>query len=114
MWFKHSAWVPVAWLLSLINVAAVWFAAAPAEPMHATIHALLGAGFGVGAMHLTVRGRAAAQREHLGQVLELNEHLQQTVDDMQGHLTELEERVDFAERLLATHREPDRRDEPPG
>ena len=40
MWFKHRAWIPIAWL-SLLNVGAVWFAAQPAEPWHATVNALL-------------------------------------------------------------------------
>ena len=30
MWFKHRAWIPVAWLLCFGNLAAVWFAARPA------------------------------------------------------------------------------------
>ena len=41
MWFKHRAWIPIAWLLSLANLGAVWFAALPGEPWHATTHALL-------------------------------------------------------------------------
>jgi hypothetical protein len=32
----------------------------------------------------------------------------QALDDMRGRMAELEERVDFAERLLAQSREPDR------
>ena len=34
--------------------------------------------------------------------------LRQNLDAMQNRVTELEERVDFAERLLAKHRESDR------
>jgi hypothetical protein len=55
VWFKHRAWIPVAWLLSAANVAAVWFAARPAEPWHATGHALLATLFGLGALRLTLR-----------------------------------------------------------
>ena len=55
MWFKHRAWIGVAWLLSLGNVVAVWFAARPAEPTHATIHALLAVLFGLGAQRLAAR-----------------------------------------------------------
>ena len=55
MWFKHRAWIPVAWILSLANVAAVWFAAAPGETWHATGHAVLAVLFGLGAQHLGLR-----------------------------------------------------------
>ena len=59
MWFKHRAWIPIAWLLSLLNLGAVWFAAQPAEPWHATVHALLAVLFAVGARHLMARTASA-------------------------------------------------------
>lgn len=111
MWFKHRAWIPVAWLLSFGNLVSVWFAAQPAEPWHATIHALLAAGFALGARHLTARRQpAAVLNADLQEALDLNEHLQQTIDGLQVQLRQLEERVDFTERLLATHRDPNRLD----
>ena len=58
MWFKHRAWIPIAWILSAVNVGAVWFAARPGEPWHATIHALAGLLLGLGAQRLSVRRRA--------------------------------------------------------
>ena len=58
MWFKHRAWIPIAWILSVVNVGAVWFAAQPGEPWHASIHALLGLLFGLGAQRLSARQRA--------------------------------------------------------
>ena len=57
MWFKHRAWIPIAWLLSIVNVAAVWFAARPGEAWHATTHAILGLLFGVGGQWLNARRR---------------------------------------------------------
>jgi hypothetical protein len=39
--------------------------------------------------------------------------LRQTMDAMQTRLAELEERLDFTERLLAKHREADRLGSPP-
>lgn len=57
MWFKHRAWIGVAWLLSLGNIVAVWFAARPAEPWHATLHAVLAVLFGLGAQRLWSRNR---------------------------------------------------------
>lgn len=60
MWFRHRAWIAVAWLLCLANVAAVWFAAAPAETWHATGHALLAVLFGLGAQRLGLRKQLAS------------------------------------------------------
>ena|SRR5258708_7042326 len=59
MWFKHRGWIPVAWLLSLVNLVSVWFAARPAEPEHATVHALLAVLFGLGAQRLALRKHTA-------------------------------------------------------
>lgn len=58
MWFKHRAWIPVAWLLCVANLGATWFAAQPAEAWHATTHALLAVLFGLGAQRLAARQRA--------------------------------------------------------
>jgi len=63
MWFKHRAWIPVAWLLCLANVAAVWFAAAPAETWHATGHAVLAVLFGLGAQRLGLRSKLTADAD---------------------------------------------------
>ena len=112
MWFKNRAWIPVAWILSVVNLVSVWFAAKPAEPWHATIHAALAVGFAVGAQRLMARRRVAAG-DDLQQALDDNERLQETVESMQPRMQELEERVDFAERLLATQREAAPRDAPP-
>ena len=62
MWFKHRAWIPISWILAIVNIGAVWFAAAPAEPLHATSHALFGALFALGAQRLTARRRALELR----------------------------------------------------
>lgn len=113
MWFTHRAWIPVAWLLSLGNLIAVWFAARPAEPWHATIHALLATLFALGARRLMARRRADAEYEHLQHTTDQKEHLRQTIEGMQPRLQELEERVDFAERLLAKFRDSDRLGAPP-
>jgi hypothetical protein len=51
------------------------------------------------------RGRAG--REELGSDTDVDE-LRQSLETMQHRVAELEERVDFAERLLAKHRESDR------
>ena len=105
MWFKHRAWIPVAWGLSFINVIAVWFAARPAEPTHATVHALLAVGLALGAQRLKARRQSTGPSEDLRLALDHNEQLQQTIDSMQDQVRELEERVDFADRLLMQRRD---------
>jgi hypothetical protein len=53
------------------------------------------------------RGRGRGGREELGSDTDVDE-LRQSLETMQNRVAELEERVDFAERLLAKHRESDR------
>jgi hypothetical protein len=54
------------------------------------------------------RGRAGrGGREELGSDTDVDD-LRQSLETMQNRVAELEERVDFAERLLAKHRESDR------
>jgi len=112
MWFKHRGWIPTAWILSAANLVSVWFAALPGEPAHATLHALLAASFALGARHLTTRRRAQGSSADLQQVLDQNEQLQESADGMQARVAELEERLDFTERLLVQQRNSARLDAP--
>jgi hypothetical protein len=93
MTFKPAIWYPIAVALSVINVAGVWFAA-PAEPLHATIHAGLALAFGVWAQRL----RPGPGGSELQGRLEL---LEVEVSRLRQELSETEERLDFTERLLA-------------
>ena len=104
MWFKHRAWIPVAWLLSLGNLVFVWTTAAGGgAPMHVAGHAALAVLFALGARRLSDRQRGGMD----------DEQLQQTIDGMHARVQELEERLDFTERLLAQRRDPDHHDAPP-
>jgi hypothetical protein len=104
MWFKHRAWVPIAWLLSGGNLVAAWFAAVPGEAWHAATHALLAVVFAVAAERLS-RRRALAASDEAGILARLQE-LEDRVADMGSapnlgsRLSELEERLDFTERAL--------------
>ena len=93
MWFKHRAWIPVAWLLSLGNLVAVWFAAQPAEAWHATIHAMLAVLFGVGAQRLMARQRTPL-RAGVGDDRE--QRLEQAIDAIAVEL----ERVGEGQRFV--------------
>ena len=102
MWFKHRAWIPVAWLLCLGNLISVWFAARPAESWHATVHALLAVLFGLGAQRLAARKKPAADADVVERLSELEARLADldNLQDVEGRLTELGERLDFTERAL--------------
>jgi hypothetical protein len=103
MWFKHPAWIPTAWVLAVINVVAVWVAAVPAEPAHATLHGALAALFVLGAERLRARARTLADRERL-QELETRFTEFSEGEGMETRLRELEERLDFTERALVEAR----------
>jgi len=95
MTFNRKLWQPIAVVLSGLNLVGVGFAAGAAEPWHAGTHALLALGFGLW-----------AQRMREGPVLggDLTarvEALEGEVDGQRRELTETQERLDFAERLLA-------------
>lgn len=101
MRFPPRIWYPIAVVLAAINVGAVWFAAAPGEPMHATTHAVLGVAFALWAQRL--RRASVTMSDHDGEIaaLELEAH------DLRQALAEAQERVEFAERVLAE--QPERR-----
>src|SRR2546430_15954575 len=106
MWFRHRAWIPIAWVLSLINFAGVWLASRDREPGHGTIQASLAILFFLGAQRLRARRRP----ELKARLLDRTEQ-GQTLDDVQAclgeivplrrRMCELEGAVDLAERLLA-------------
>jgi hypothetical protein len=102
VWFKHRAWIPVAWLLSLANLGAAWFAARTAEPTHATVHALLAVLFGLGAQYLGRRKRSTVDPDIEERLRELEARLADLaqLSDPENRLAELEERLDFTERAL--------------
>jgi len=113
MWFRHRAWIPIAWVLSLINFAGVWLAARDGEPGHGTIHASIAILFALGAQRLRARRRPELKARLLdpteqGQTLDDIQACLGEIDQLKRRMSELEERVDFAERLLAKQREAQR------
>lgn len=115
MWFKHRAWISIAWALAAVNLGAILFVARTGGgTWHATIHAGLAVGFTLVARHLTVRRLTASNAARVGDGQEQNEYLMESAEEMQDRVLELEERLDFAERLLVKHREAERQEAPPG
>lgn len=106
---KTRFWNVVLVLLSAGNLVSVWFAARPGEPWHATIHAALALAFGLWAQR---RMRLAEARLRAGALDEGSEveaaALRDEVGEVRRELGEVQERVDFAERLLSQAREADR------
>jgi hypothetical protein len=103
MTFKPAIWYPIAVGLSVLNVAAVWFAARPAEPWHATAHAVLAVAFGVWAQRLRQRPRSGQFQPDL-------EALEFEMSTLRQELSEAQERMDFTERMLTQQPEPRRMD----
>jgi len=101
MTFKPAVWYPLAAALSAVNVAAVWFAARPGEPWHATVHAVLAVGFGLWAQRLRQARQGGELEMHL-------DPLVMEVSSLRQELADTQDRLDFAERILAQARDPSR------
>lgn len=94
MRFKPAIWQPVAAVFSVINVAGVGLAAQAAEPWHAAAHAALALAAGLWAQRLGQGTAGGAARARL-------ELLETEVSSLRQELGEAQERLDFAERVLA-------------
>ena len=91
-------WQPVAAVFSVANLAAVWFAATPGEPWHASVHAALAVGAALWVQRLEGRRRAAVASDSLP--AEVFDEL----SILRSEVAELSERLDFAERVMAQPR----------
>lgn len=94
MTFKPAIWRPIAFVLSAANLVGVGFATGEAEPLHAAIHAALALAFGLWVPRL---GKAPVGSESQARL----DLLEVEVSNMGRELSEAQERLDFAERLLA-------------
>ena len=103
-----KTWRRLALLASAFNVAGAGFAIAAGEGWHAGIHVSLALGFGFASQRLGQIDRSAAPNSVQSQVDAQAAALEeaQTLLALQAkQLTDLEERVDFAERMLAQARD---------
>ena len=108
MTFKPTTWYPIAAVVAVLNVVAAGFAAAATEPLHAATHAALALAFGLWAQHLRSRRGESTAGNEVGGGGELGSELQAGLDALDAEvsklrqeLSETQERLDFAERLLA-------------
>jgi hypothetical protein len=112
--FKSSVWFPIAVVLSVVNLVAGGFALGQGEPPHAGIHAALALAFGLWAQRLRQRragsggGDIQERLEALEAEVSRVEALEGDVSRLRQELSEAQERLDFAERLLVKGREKDR------
>jgi Tfp pilus assembly protein PilO len=109
MRFKAPIWPYVAFALSALNVAGAGYAVAAAEPMHAAVHVALAFGFGWWAQRLRQRRQddewKTEMRDTLQNPLERLATLEADVTRLQEELSEVQERMDFTERILARERD---------
>ena len=93
---KPATWFPIAFVLSVVNL--IWVAMTVAQPAHAAAHLVAAAGFGIWAMRLR---HAMAGSETRLESAEAVDALYGELNELRRELSELQERLDFTERLLA-------------
>lgn len=94
MALKSPAWRWGAIALSALNFAGLGMAVGATEPWHAALHAVLALGFGVGAARL--RDMRSPEKRSTGL-----DTLDAEVGELRQQLLETQDRLDFAERMLA-------------
>ena len=111
MALNPKTWYPIAVVLTVVNV--VGAAAAAGDTWwHAGAHAGFAVGFGLWAQRLRLRRDTSQDQTALG--ASDNERLEVLEDELtrlRQELSETQERLDFAERMLAQRQDP-RRVEP--
>jgi hypothetical protein len=98
--FKSPLWRPVALMLVALNLVGVGFAAGDTEPVHAAAHATLALAFAFWAQRLRQQ-RSAGSEPLEDRIAALEEALDSEVGSLRKELNEAQERLDFAERVLA-------------
>ena len=106
--FKSPLWFRIAVGLSVLNLVWAGFAAGSAEPAHATVHAALAVAFGLWARRLWQVPDKTERQASLEspEAMEALGALESEVNQLRQQLSETQERLDFAERILAQRPEP--------
>lgn len=100
--FTSPKWHPIALGLSVVNLIGGGFAVAMEEPFHAVIHFSLAVALGLWARRLRGGGADAGGTTALAEGLD---ELEGEVSRMRQELSEVQERLDFTERVLAQGRD---------
>ena len=112
MRFRNAACRAIAIGLTALNVGGLGYAVGVAEPWHAGLHAVLALGFGYAAARLRQSATAAAAAN----AIESGERpgnpaaLDGEVEEMRRELLEVQDRLDFTERMLSRELESRRAD----
>ena len=105
MTFKPAFWRPIAIILSIVNIAGVVQALGAGEPMHAAGHVIVGLGLAAWIRRLNERARETRGERIAGSDQQTQiEGLENDLDQLRRELTETQERLDFAERMMAQRR----------
>jgi hypothetical protein len=107
---RARLWYRIAVALSIINLAALGFALGQGEPRHAMVHGLLGAGFAWWASRLRRQPSAempdaATLQDQVDQQAAALDDAHAALADQASQIAELQERLDFTERILAQVKE---------
>ena len=94
--FKPAIWHPIGIGLSVLNLVGLGAAVGAAEPGHAAVHAVVGLALGWWTWRLRQRPAGGPDQDRAR--LEM---LEAEVDNLGRELSEAQERLDFAERVLA-------------
>ena len=103
MTFKPATWYPIAIVLSVANVIGVGFATGA---LHSMTHATLAVAFGLWAQRLGRRRESEAEKSL--DTSDAIESLEAEMIKLRQELIETQERLDFAERMLAQRPDPRR------
>ena len=100
-------WRRMAIVLSVVNVAGAGFAIASSEAWHSAVHVSLALVFAFAATRLKegATGSLASMQQQLDDDAAVLEETQAKLAMQSTQLAELQERVDFAERMLAQARD---------
>lgn len=103
MIFKPAVWYWIAVVLCVVNVAGGAFAAGQAESIHAAVHGVLALACGWWAYRVRQGPGGTSHEARLGapEAPEALEALESQMHRLRQDLSETQERLDFAERMLA-------------
>jgi hypothetical protein len=112
MTFNPKIWYPIAVLLGLLNLAGMGYALGVGEGSHAAAHVGLMLGSWAWARRLRERRDETREdaRVEAGDGNERLEDLEAEMESLRRQLGDTQERLDFAERMLAQRPEPRRVD----
>ena len=108
MTLNRTIWFRIAVVLTGANLIGIGYAAGGAEVLHATVHGVLALGFGILALRMRQSpGGSDVEKMKTEMEDQANalEDAQFTLSNQTRELAELQERVDFAERMLIKARE---------